>query len=326
MNSLVLPLLICCIISTYGYINPVTNRFNNQQLKIKTTTKLYDISDKLVFDDTTGRMYEQNMDERLDDSFCLIDEKSGKPILLTKEEKERIFLDAIQSYYFKGESNIKDDEFDALREDLAWEGSVLVSLNREEAQFMNAMQAYMKGKPIMNDSEFDNLKLKLKESGSMIAVDVEPKCYVDTGVCKTTWLKDSVRTGTLYLPASLLLSIVYTGIIYEIPFIHINPIIALILGFPAIFSATKLITEGFLFKDPLVASGPCPSCSSENSVFFGDVLGVEGDFGESTVKCNNCKTQLTIKQNTLRVSTLIPKEKARKPPPSIPAPTPSSAA
>lgn len=249
-----------------------------------------------------------------------MDEKTGKPILLTKEEKERIFLDAIQSYYFKGESNIKDDEFDALREDLAWEGSVLVSLNREEAQFMNAMQAYMKGKPIMDDKEFDNLKLKLKEDGSMIAVDTEPKCYVDTGVCKTTWLPDSVRTGTLYIPASLILSIIYTGVIYEIPFVNINPVIALVLGFPAIFSATKFITEGFFFKDPMVASGPCPSCSSQNSVFFGDVLGVDGDFGESTIKCTNCKTQLTIKQNTLRVSTLIPKDKARKPTPPPPKP------
>ena len=33
----------------------------------------------------------------------------------------------------------------------------------------------------MKDDEFDILKTALKEQGSMIAVDTEPKCYVDTG-------------------------------------------------------------------------------------------------------------------------------------------------
>ena len=110
------------------------------------SSQLRDISEKLVFDEKSGRMYEQDIDERLDDAFCLTDETTGKSILLTKEEKERIFLDAIQSYYFKGESGIKDEEFDALRDDLSWEGSVLVSLNRDETKFVNAISAYKKGK------------------------------------------------------------------------------------------------------------------------------------------------------------------------------------
>jgi len=81
------------------------------------------------------------------------------------------------------------------------------------------------------------------------------------GVCKTTWLKDPVRTGTLYVPASFTLSILYIGIIYELPFLNINPIIGLILGFPGIFIATKKLTEEFLFKNPEVATGKlCMFC------------------------------------------------------------------
>jgi hypothetical protein len=38
-----------------------------------------------------------------------------------QEEKERIFLDAIQSYYFSGKSTLSDEQFDRLREDLSWE-------------------------------------------------------------------------------------------------------------------------------------------------------------------------------------------------------------
>ena len=36
------------------------------------------------------------------EEFCLKDGSTGAVIMLTKEEKERIFLDAVQSYYFSG--------------------------------------------------------------------------------------------------------------------------------------------------------------------------------------------------------------------------------
>ncbi len=48
---------------------------------------------------------------------------SGKPMLLTTGEKERIFTDAIQSFYYNQRQMLDDDDFDKLKEDLAWEGS-----------------------------------------------------------------------------------------------------------------------------------------------------------------------------------------------------------
>jgi hypothetical protein len=232
----------------------------------------------------------------------------GKPILLTREEKERIFLDSIQSYYFKGSTGLPDEQFDRLKDDLSWEGSALVTLNRNETLFVNAMQAYKRGKPILSDQQWDELKLSLKDSKSKLAVGSEPQCYVDTGVCKATWVPDNVRTTALYTPATLIATTLYIGIFYEIFSsigISLNPLITLALGAVPISQVSKVVTESIFFKDPFVASGPCPSCGVENRVFFGDVLGVKGDAEESSIKCTNCKQGLTIKRSTLRVSTLL---------------------
>lgn len=99
-----------------------------------------DSGDKLVYDTKSNRFYEANTNEFGEEEFCLMDESTGKPILLTREEKERIFLDSIQSYYFSGKNILTDKQFDRLREDLVWEGSILVNLNRNETLFLNAMQ------------------------------------------------------------------------------------------------------------------------------------------------------------------------------------------
>jgi len=42
-----------------------------------------------------------------------------------------------------------------------------------------------------------------------------------------------------------------------------------------IYLASKYFTENVFFKNPLIASGPCPSCAVGNRIYFGDILGVE---------------------------------------------------
>lgn len=276
-----------------------------------------DSSDKLVYDLKANRFFEADITNNDSDEgeFCLIDTNTKEKILLTREEKERIFLDSIQSYYFSGKSTLNDKDFDRLRNDLSWEGSALVTLNRNETLFMNAIVEYNRGTPIISDKEFDELKIALRESNSKIAVSTEPKCYVDTGVCKVNWVPDTIRTTSLYVPAALIFTTLYLGIFYEIPFIRsfFNPLLLLAVGAVPIYQASRKVTEEFFFKSPAVASGPCPSCGVENHIFFGDVLGVEGDAQESTLKCTNCKTSLTVKRSTLRVSTLV-SDKAPGPP------------
>lgn len=212
----------------------------------------------------------------------------------------------LQSYYATGRQLLPDEDFDLLKEDLAWNGSNVVVVNRDEAKFLAATQAYLKGKPIMTDEEFDTLKTQLKEAGSKFAVDTEPKCYIDTGVCKVTLQEDNFRSNLLYLPAGVLLSIVWLALGFEIiePIVRLNPIVLIALGSPLIYNGAKVITENFLFVHKLVAYGPCPSCEYENRVYFGDILGVEGFSDIANVKCPNCKTVFTVQRNTLRASTL----------------------
>lgn len=54
---------------------------------------------ELAFDEKSGRFFETGFDEGVcipDDEFCVTDSDSGELIRLTVEEKERIFLDALQ--------------------------------------------------------------------------------------------------------------------------------------------------------------------------------------------------------------------------------------
>jgi len=264
---------------------------------------------ELKFDDKTGRFYETDidLDECIpDEEFCTIDEGTGNKIRLTMAEKERIFLDSLQSYYASGRQLLSDEDFDLLKEDLQWNGSSVVAVNRQESKYLAAMEAYLKGQPIMDDAEFDELKKELKETGSKFAVDTEPKCYIDTGVCKVTLQEDKFRSNLLYLPAALTLSVVWLGLAFEIiePFVRVNPIILLALGVPLITVGSKTLTEDYIFQNNLVAYGPCPSCEAENRIYFGDILGVEGFGAEGNLKCPKCKDVVTVQRNTLRASTL----------------------
>lgn len=264
---------------------------------------------ELLFDEKAGRFFETNLGAGEcvpEEEYCRIDPDTGEPVRLTIAEKERIFLDSLQSYYVNGRQLLGDEEFDALKEDLQWNGSELVSLKRNEAQYLAAMQAYMKGSPILSDSEFDALKLELKETGSRFAVDIEPKCYIDSGVCKVTLQEDKFRSNLLYLPAGAVLSILWLGLGFEFiePIVRLNPIILAALGSPWIYNGAKTITEQYIFENKFIAYGPCPACEYENRVYFGNILGVEGftDIAES--KCPSCKERITVQRNSLRASTL----------------------
>mmetsp|Transcript_17118 Transcript_17118/g.32389 ORF Transcript_17118/g.32389 Transcript_17118/m.32389 type:complete len:325 (+) Transcript_17118:176-1150(+) len=266
---------------------------------------------EIGFDAASGRFYEtgRTAEECVpDDEYCVVDKDSGKLVRLTLKEKERIFLDALQSYYISGRQLLDDEEFDLLKEDLQWNGSSLVQMNRNEAKYLAAVQSYLNGDPIMSDSEFDALKATLKEEGSQFAISTEPKCIIDTGICTVTMKEDSFRNNLLYLPVGSILFLIWLGFGFEViePFIRVNPLLLIALGAPAIFTGTKTITDNYIFVDNKVVYGPCPSCEAENRVYFGDILGVEGFKDIAEVKCPNCKTDFTVQRNTLRAST-VPK-------------------
>lgn len=208
-----------------------------------------------------------------------------------------------------GRKLLQDDEFEILKEDLTWSGSSVVVMNRKEVKYMAAMQDYLKGTPSLTDAEFDQLKKELLEEGSKFAVQAEPKCYIDTGICKVTMQEDFFKTKLLYLPAAFTLLTVWLGLAYEllvplVGFAKINPLVLIVVGSPFITVGTQFITEQVLFQNFKIARGPCPSCNFENTIFFGDILGVEGFDKVAQVKCPNCKTVFNLQRDTLRASTL----------------------
>jgi len=264
---------------------------------------------EIGYDSSSGRFYETNIDPEEcvpDDEYCVINKDTGDLVRLTLEEKERIFLDALQSYYVSGRQLLNDAEFDLLKEDLSWNGSAMVNLNRKEAKYLAAMQAYMKGTPMITDTEFDQLKAELKEEGSQFATSKEPKCYIDTGICTVTFQPDNFRNNLLYLPVGAILSIVWLGFGFEViePIIRLNPLILAALGAPLIYKGSSYITNNFIFQNNKIAYGPCPACEAENRVYFGDILGVEGFGDVASVKCQKCKVAINVQRKTLRASTL----------------------
>ncbi|KAG5179923.1 hypothetical protein JKP88DRAFT_258228 [Tribonema minus] len=263
-------------------------------------------SDKLIYDSRTGRFYEKKIEEICRDEYCAIDESTGEQVLLTLEEKERIFLDSIQSFYYSDRQVLADDDFEKLKEDLVWEGSPVVMLNRQETLFLNAMSAYLKGSPILSDEEFDTLKSELRDAGSKVAVSTEPKCYIDTGICTVTFQEDKFREATLYVPVGIPTLLFSLGALYELlePLRSVNPLVTLVLATLPTYFFTKFFTDNvFATNDPKIAYGPCPSCGASNHVFFGNVLGVEGPGEEANFKCSNCKEEITIRRRDLRART-----------------------
>lgn len=201
---------------------------------------------------------------------------------------------------------LSDTEFDLLKEDLQWNGSDLVAMSSKEVKYMTAMQEYMKGTPVMPDAEFDQLKKDLMEDGSKFAVQKEPTCYIDTGICKVTMQADKFRSNLLYLPAGFILMGLWLLFGYELiePIIRINPVLLSAIGLPWVYTGAKAITERTLFENKLIVYGPCPNCNFENRVYFGSILGVEGFTDTAESKCPNCKETFTVQRSTLRASTL----------------------
>jgi len=270
-------------------------------------TRLTSGRKEIRFDSKTNRFFETGVDDEdciPSQEFCLTDPSTGEPIRLTIEEKERMFLDALQSYYVSGRQVMDDAEFDSLKEDLAWNGSQVVELNRKEMTYLSAVQAYFKGEPILSDAEFDQLRDDLREEGSKFAVTKEPKCYIETGICTGNFQRDNFRNNLLYLPAVSILTILWLGIGFELVGGRINPLVLGSLGAPLVFSAAKTVTDQLLFQDNLIAYGPCPSCQAENRVFFGNILGVEGFGRVASIKCTNCKAEMNVQRRSLRASTL----------------------
>lgn len=232
--------------------------------------------------------------------FCSIDPTTGKRNEMNIREKEALFLDAAQSY-FRGETSLSDAEFDALKEELTWQGSDVVSLGRDEIRFLDAARGYERGEAIMGDVEFDQLKKKLQQQGSPVAILRGPRCSIQRKITFSDCIPDRKRTFALYLPAGILSGLAWLSLSYEFTPLHnVDPVLSLILGSPIIYFLAIAITS-IIVPNPQILVGDCPSCGRRTHVLFGNVLNIEGFKEEATVNCDKCKAELRVEKDSSRM-------------------------
>lgn len=94
----------------------------------------------------------------------------GNPVTLTLAAREKLYLDATALFHNDGVRLLSDDDYDQLKNDLAFEGSNVGLMSRDEIRFMVAAARYAEGRPIMSDSEFDSLRRKLKGTNSKVSI------------------------------------------------------------------------------------------------------------------------------------------------------------
>lgn len=232
--------------------------------------------------------------------FCSINPRTGKRAELSLREKEQVFLEAAQAY-FRGESTLSNDEFDTLKEELTWQGSDVVTLNRDEYMFLDAAKSYEEGSPTLTNEDFDKLKKKLVDQGSIVAIQRGPRCSIRRQITFSDVIPDRKRTFVLYVPAGLLVALFWLSFSFEFTPLHrIDPVLSLFIGSPAIFLIAKLLTS-IVVPNPQIMVGDCPSCGRRTHVFFGDVLNNKGFSENADVKCDKCKAKLKVEKDTNRM-------------------------
>ncbi|CAK0883636.1 unnamed protein product [Prorocentrum cordatum] len=69
-----------------------------------------------------------------------------------------MYIDTLWAYYNDGTQLLSDEQYNKLKEELAWQGSGFPQLRREEVEFVKASLAYHRGEPIATDEEWEQLK------------------------------------------------------------------------------------------------------------------------------------------------------------------------
>ena len=93
--------VLCWMPAVTSFGVPIAKRGVPTQLRMtdKGSVNVKSVKKQIVYDEKTGRFFESNKDEAdciPDEEFCVVDKETGSMIRLTVEEKERIFLDALQ--------------------------------------------------------------------------------------------------------------------------------------------------------------------------------------------------------------------------------------
>jgi hypothetical protein len=223
------------------------------------------------------------------------------------------FLQALQSYYYEGETKLTDEEFEILKDELVWSGSSVAVMSSAEQRFLEAMMAYSKGKPILSDEEFDKLKGDLRTQNSVVT-RAGPRCSIRSKKMYSDATPDYLRMTLLNVPAALLvLGVIFavddiTGFEITKAIILPPPYSILFLWglvFPTIYVVASSLTN-LVLPDALVLKADCPNCGTSSLAYFGDIFTIAGNKRTCVVQCSGCKSDLeyrAIKREVVLVKT-----------------------
>jgi len=246
------------------------------------------------------------------DEFMGLDE-SGRSVPLGLDDKEKLYLDCLDSFYNEGgKAILSDDKYEQLKVDLEFSESRIMTYSKNEIRYLLANKRYKMGKPVLTDSEYDALRLQLKKEGSTVAMHDAPRCDADTGVCKMDLRVDKGKTRLLYLPGWAAGLLIFSEVCFWT--LHIDPILSTLLGVIPVYFFANFFTTKIFAQEPLVVTSPCPSCNSLLTVYFGDLLNVQSDGiipkysgppqPQIEVICGSCKDTLIADRDSMIISTL----------------------
>lgn len=214
------------------------------------------------------------------DEFVETDPNTGESKSLSMSQKERRYLDCLDAYYNEGGKQLlADDEYEQLKQDLAFEGARVTTFSADEIKFVLANKRFKMGTPVLDDAAYDALRVKLKDLGSLVVLHEDPKCSVD-GICKSDLRVDKGKTRLLYVPGFAGSLIAFCELSFWT--LHVDPLLSIVLGaVPAyflgnaftenIFAQVRSALSSLLYSPfylsslyltlPTILSLPLPLCS-----------------------------------------------------------------
>jgi len=254
--------------------------------------------------------------EDIYDDFMGLDE-FGKSMPLGLDEKEKLYLECLDSFYNEGgKAVLPDNKYEQLKVDLEFSESRIMTYSKNEIRYLLANKRFKMGKPVLTDDEYNALRLQLKKDGSSVAMHDAPRCDMDSGVCKMDMRVDKGKTRLLYLPGWAGGLLVFSEISFWT--LHIDPLLSILLGVVPVYFFADFFTTKIFAQQPLVATSPCPKCSALITVYFGDLLSVQTDGiipkaagppqPQIEAVCGSCKETLIADRDNMIIATLPDKK------------------
>mmetsp|Transcript_9028 Transcript_9028/g.9774 ORF Transcript_9028/g.9774 Transcript_9028/m.9774 type:complete len:277 (-) Transcript_9028:26-856(-) len=82
--------------------------------------------------------------------------------------KELIYLDCLYNFYHRKKQLLSNEDYNELKDQLAWDGSIAATMKGKEALFITAVAAHRRGAPLLSNGEYMNLKNELLAENSWV--------------------------------------------------------------------------------------------------------------------------------------------------------------